>query len=62
MDDKFTHVVDPMDKFLVKDCRHAWKCRLLEFLVPIIYPEKPTKVTIMLGNTIFGVLEDCPVD
>ena len=29
---------------------------MLEFLVPILYPEKPTRVTVMVGNTIFGAL------
>ena len=62
MDSKFMHIVDPKDGFLVKDCRDAQKLRLLEFLVPIIHQKKPTRVTITLGNTIFGVLEDCLVD
>ena len=30
---------------------------VLEFLVPIIHSDKPTQVTIMIGNTIFGVLD-----
>ena len=29
---------------------------MLEFLIPILYPEKPTQVTVMVGNTIFGAL------
>ena len=29
---------------------------MLEFLVPIVHPDKPTQVTRMLGNTIFGAL------
>ena len=36
---------------------------MLEFLIPILYPEKPTWVTVMVGNTIFGALMgDRPVD
>ena len=36
---------------------------MLEFLVPLLYPEKPTRVTIMVGNTIFGALSgERPVD
>ena len=36
---------------------------LLEFLVPLLYPEKPTRVTITVGNTIFGALSgERPVD
>jgi hypothetical protein len=29
---------------------------VLAFLVPILYPEKPNRITVTLGNTIFGVL------
>ena len=29
---------------------------MLEFLIPIFYPEKPTRVTVTVGNTIFGAL------
>ena len=29
---------------------------MLEFLIPILYPEKPTRVTVMVGNTVFGAL------
>ena len=36
---------------------------MLEFLIPILYPEKPTRVTVMVENTIFGVvMGDRPVD
>ena len=31
---------------------------MLEFLIPILYPEKPTRVTVTVGNTIFGALLD----
>lgn len=29
---------------------------MLEFLVPILYPEKPSRVTVTIRNTIFGSL------
>ena len=29
---------------------------MLKFLVPLLYPEKPTRVTITVGNTIFRAL------
>ena len=29
---------------------------MLEFFIPIFYPEKPTRVTVTVGNTIFGAL------
>ena len=36
---------------------------MLEFLVPIVHPDKPTRVTHTIGNTIFGALSgDRPVD
>ena len=61
--DKFVHMVDPKDRYPVRDCRDAQNRRLLEFIVPIIHPDKPIRVTIMIGNTIFGALDGGrPVD
>ena len=54
---KFLYEVDPKDGFPVRDCRDARNRRLLEFIVPIIHPNKSTWVTITIGNTIFGALE-----
>ena len=51
---KFLHEVDPKDGFPVRECRDARVRRLLEFLVPIVHPNKPTQVTRTLGDTIFG--------
>ena len=51
--------VDPKDGYLVRDCRDARHRRLLEFVVPIIHPDKPTRVTITIANTIFGALDKC---
>ena len=60
---KFLHDVDPKDGFPVRECRDARERRLLEFLVPIVHPDKPTRVTRTLGNMIFGALNgDRPVD
>ena len=53
---KFRNDVDPKDGFPVRECRDSRKCRLLEFLVPIVHPNKPTWVTRTIGNTIFGAL------
>ena len=51
------------DGFAIADCKEARARRVLEFLVPLMYPEKPTRVTIMVGNTIFGALSGKrPVD
>ena len=60
---KFRNDADPKDGFLVRDCRDSRERRLLEFLVPIVHPDKPTRVTRTIGNTIFGALSrDRPVD
>ena len=60
---KFLHEVDPKDGFPVRKCRNDRERRVLEFLVPIVHPDKPTQVTGTLGNTIFGALErDRPID
>ena len=53
----FMHQVDPKDGYAVGDYRNARLCRVLEFLVPIVHPDKPTWVTITIGNTIFGALD-----
>ena len=53
---KFRNEADPKDGFPVRECRNARARRLLEFLVPIVHPDKPTLVTRTLGNTIFGAL------
>ena len=31
---------------------------MLEFVVPIMYPEKPSRVILTVGNTIFGALSE----
>ena len=51
------HQVDPKDGYAIGDCRISGQCRVLEFLVPIIHPNKPTQVTITIGNTIFRALD-----
>ena len=60
---KFRNDADPKYGFPVRDCRDPRKRRLVEFLVPIVHPNKPTRVTRTIGNTIFGALSgDRPVD
>ena len=60
---KFLHDVDSKDGFPVRECRNARERRVLEFQVPIVHPDKPTRMTHTLGNTIFGALTgDRPVD
>ena len=53
---KFLHEVDPKDGFPVRECKDARERRLLQFLVPIVHPDKPTRVIRTLGNTIFGAI------
>ena len=53
----FIHQVDPKDGYAVGDCRNNRQRRVLEFLVPIVHPDKPTRVMITIGNTIFGALD-----
>ena len=60
---KFIHDVDPKDGFPVRECRDAQERRVLEFLVPIVHPDKSTRMTRTLGNTIlFALTGDRPVD
>ena len=60
---KFRNEVDPKDGFPVRDCRNLRERKLLEFLVPIVHPYKPTRVTRTIENTIFGALSgERPVD
>ena len=63
IDGKFSGRVNPKDGYAVVDCKEPRAKRVLEFLVPLLYPEKPTRVTIMVGNTIFGALSrERPID
>ena len=60
---KFRHEADSKDGFPIRECRDARERRLLEFLIPIVHPDKPTQVTRTLGNTVFGALSgEWPVD
>ena len=54
---RFMHQVDPKDGYSVSGCRVDRHQQLLEFMVPIVHPDKPTRVTITIGNTIFGALD-----
>ena len=60
---QFQNLINPKDGFAVGDCEDFWTKQVLEFLVLILYPEKPTRVTMTVGNTFFGaLLEDRVVD
>ena len=63
IDGMFSGKVNPKDRYAVADCRDSRVRRVLEFLVPLLYLEKLTRVTITVGNTIFGALSgERPVD
>jgi hypothetical protein len=54
--DCFKELPSPKDGYVIEDCTDPRHKRVLAFLVPILYPEKPNRITVTLGNTIFGVL------
>ena len=63
IDGMFSGRVNPKDGYAVADCKDPRVKRVLEFLVPLLYPEKPTRVTITVENTIFGALSgERPID
>ena len=53
---KFDSSIDPKDGYALSNCVDSRERRVLEFVVPILYPEKPGRVTKEIGNTIFGAL------
>ena len=51
---KFANPSHPKDGYPLLECKDPRVRRMLEFVIPIFYPKKPTRVTITAGNTIFG--------
>ena len=45
---------DAKNGYAVQDCLDPRAKRVFAFLVPILHPEKPTRVTITLANTVYG--------
>jgi hypothetical protein len=54
--DCFKELPSPKDRYAIEDCTDPRHRRVLAFLVPILYPEKPNWITVTMGNTIFGAL------
>jgi hypothetical protein len=54
--DCFQALPSPKDGYTIEDCTDPRHKRLLAFLVPILYPEKPNRITVTMDNTIFGAL------
>ena len=48
--------MNPKDGFAVADYEDVWAKRVLEFLILILYLEKPIRVIVTVVNTIFGAL------
>ena len=51
---KFANPPYPKDGYPLPECKDLRARRMLQFIIPILYPEKPVQVTVTLGNTIFG--------
>jgi hypothetical protein len=54
--DCFQELPSPKDGYAIEDCTDARHRHVLAFLVPILYLEKPNRITVTMGNTIFGAL------
>ena len=53
---KFSTRINPKDGHAVVDCIDPRKRSLIEFVLLILYLEKPTRIIMTLTNTIFGAL------
>ena len=56
VDGKFKTTINPKDGHVVSDYIDSQERRVLEFLILILYPEKPNKITKEVGNTVFGAM------
>ena len=56
MDGKFKTSINPKNRHVVSDCIDPREKRVLEFMILIMYLEKPNKVTKEVGDTVFGAL------
>jgi hypothetical protein len=54
--DCFKELPSPNDGYAIEDCTGPRHRRVLAFLIPIVYLEKPNRITVTWGNTIFGAL------
>jgi hypothetical protein len=52
---QFSHLSDH-DGFKMADCRRPREQRLLQYVVPILNPEKPTTLTVTLARGIYSAL------
>ena len=60
---QFNKSVNPKDGYAVSDYDDFRAKQVLEFLIPILYLEKPTQVIVIVGNIVFkALLGDRPID
>ena len=53
---KFRGEHDPKDGFHPGKCRNKRERRIIEFILPILSPEKPKRLNITMANTLFGAI------
>ena len=53
---KFNGEVDPKEGLHPGKCRNPRERRMLEFMLPILNPENPKRLTLIVANTLFGAL------
>jgi hypothetical protein len=46
----FKDLPNPKDGYDIEDCKDQRHRRLLAFLAPIVYPDKPNQITVTLGK------------
>jgi hypothetical protein len=49
--DCFKELLSPKDEYAIEDCTDPRYKRMIAFLVPILYPKKPNRITVTMGNT-----------
>ena len=53
---KFRAYPDPKDGFHPGNCRNLRERKVLEFLMPILNPNKPKRISLTMANTLFGAM------
>jgi hypothetical protein len=53
---KFRGDADPKEAFQPANCRSKRERRVLEFLLPILNPDKPKRINLTMANTLFGAM------
>ena len=53
---KFSGAIHPKEGLHPGNCTNPRERRMLEFMMPILNPEKPKRITLTMANTLFGAL------